>query len=117
MAIKDHPGEWDYNSTDKNTCFCRLLDKRKGRFRPFAVATTFSYRRAMLAVLPPISKCVADVAEVTTQSVVLQGKGRAIRDFLEKQKERIGASELALSMSGDADNANAVLRFGANTPY
>jgi hypothetical protein len=71
----------------------------------------------MMAVLPPIPQCVASMADLKTQSIVLSGKERIIRSFLQREEERNGPFEIALSPDDDAGNATAILRFGINAPY
>ena len=55
--------------------------------------------------------------EVKSQSVVLFGRGDALRTFLSQEEDRSGPFELSLSPDDDEGSATAILRFSTETPY
>jgi len=57
------------------------------------------------------------MAEVKSQSVVLFGRGDALRTFLSQEEDRSGPFELSLSPDDDEGTATAILRFNMETPY
>ena len=71
----------------------------------------------MLLPLPPIPQCVASIAEVKTQSIVLSGRGEVIRIFLGREEKRSGPFEVSLSPDDDDGNATAIVRFSIDVPY
>lgn len=76
-----------------------------------------SYHQRMLPSLPPAYECVARIAEVKTQAIVLSGPAAAIRTFLGQEGKRSGVLEVSLSPEDDEGNATAILRYGIDVPY
>jgi hypothetical protein len=71
----------------------------------------------MIAHPPPIPQCVANIADVKTQSIILAGNGQKLRAFLHQEEDQIERSELSLSQDDNVGTATAVLRFASDTPY
>jgi hypothetical protein len=71
----------------------------------------------MIADLPPIPQCVATMADVKYQSIVIMGKALAVRTFLDQKLVKEGSFEISLSQEDDDGNLTAILRLDINTPY
>jgi hypothetical protein len=100
----------------------RRLERYRNSFRTSANAHLQpsgirSYRRQMLPSPPPAYECVASIAEVKTQAIILTGQGEAIRTFLDREEKRSGPFEVSLSPEDDEGTATAILRYGIDVPY
>jgi len=71
----------------------------------------------MTADLPPIPQCVLNIADVKTQSIVIDGKNEDVRSFLDNDQVKKGVFEISLSQVNEEGNVTAIFRFGINTPY